>query len=371
MKKKVAVIGLGKMGRNHARELKSLESLGCCVDVNPLVKSVADKLGVPFIFCDVSKESFLPPEVARCEIWDIVTMPDSHSPLLLLGCVLGKEIFIEKPPLESAKAIEDILQKFPKAKIGVDYLEMVNPILQIICRKMRDLKLKPVYFLHHREKNQVQERGERGERVVLDDLVHDFSQIDFVRHAVSEKSFAVDLPKVEKTRIQTYKEAGYSHSADARAEFILKFSDGTVAEVKGSLIDSYHRQFVILTDQDTAFYGNTLERDFIKPAAAMIRGTENISKIVRLTRGCAIKNEQTQEQALESVKAHCMMPEIAQWLAEQNCQKKNLGTVPLWIMLKNFLEAASKEELICSLDRAYYYQKIAEDVYAASGHPPP
>jgi hypothetical protein len=47
--------------------------------------------------------------------------------------------------------------------------------------------------------------------------------------------------------------------------------------------------------------------------------------------------------------------------------KPMYGEVPLWAMLKNFHEVKSKKELICSLDQALVYQKIAENVYRVAG----
>lgn len=385
MFKKVALFGLGHMGRNHGRELRDLGVLGCCVDIDPAAKQISQELGVPFVNIDISElaeikvgapisykiRNFrLPPELSSCDIWDVATIPQNHLPLLLFGCHLGKEIFVEKPALESAEEIEYILCKFPQAKVGVNYIEMANPVLKAICKEIIRLKLKPVYFLHHREKNQLLERG-KSDRVILDDLVHDLSEIDFFRGNVSGQPFSADSPRVSRSWLQTYKEAGFAAWTDARAEFSLEFADGTKAEIKGSFIDPYHRQFVIVTDRNTAFYGNTLERDFIAPAAAVIRGKENIANIVKMTKNCAIKDEETQRSALEAVKARLLVREMKREVPPHKYKdgKPLFGKIPLWTMLKNFLEAVSKEDLICSLDRAYYYQKIVEEAYEVSGHP--
>ena len=344
MAKKVALFGLGRMGRSHARELKEMGVLGCCVDTDPSRQQITEELGVPFN--DMT-------ELEQCGVWDIVTPPPNHLPLVLSGCELGKEIFVEKPPLESTKDIEDILHRFPGTKIGVNYLEMAHPVLGAICKQMKLLKLRPVYFLHHREKDHFLEGKGEGVKVVLNDLVHDLSQIDFIRSTVSEEPFSTELPTVASAFIQTYKEAGFSHPADARAGFLLRFSDGVGAWVQGSFIDLYHRQFVVVTDQDTAFYGNTLERDFIRPAAALIRGEENIQRILSKTGHCQIRDEATQKLALSETEARLLALET-----------EGASRMALRTMLGNFVEADSMEDLICPLSRAYFYQKVVEDVYA-------
>jgi len=84
------------------------------------------------------------------------------------------------------------LQKYYplKQKIGVDYIEMAHPVVEA-AKDVLDFE--PRYSFNRRSKDlrNVIERGiggGEGSRIILEDLVHDLSEIDVFRKRAYGKS---------------------------------------------------------------------------------------------------------------------------------------------------------------------------------------
>lgn len=380
---KTALFGLGYFGYFHLQNVASLGYLNYGIDINPEKEKLVDKLGGKFLSIDFTKAIEIKrdkkgnpvshkvrknlqgiKELAKnTDVWDIVTPPPFHFPLMLLGLEMGKDIFVEKPSTERISEIEYILKRFPKAKIGVDYIEMVHPVVQTIKDRMLKEKFQAFFFFNHRSKDlRGSKRGlgaGKGSRIILYDLVHDLSEIGYFRRNLGKGSLIENPPKVENVEIQTWKEIGYPYSSDVKAVFTLLFKDKTKAEIEGSFVDQEVRQFLI-TDKDkgVAFYGNTLTRPKIKPIAAKIIGRENIEYLRQKIKEMYIIDNKIQDKVLKKVNAEVLSEETRRYNANS-----------LLTMLKDFYQAKSKKNLICSLDQALEYQKIAEEVYKKAGEP--
>jgi hypothetical protein len=195
---------------------------------------------------------------------------------------------VEKPPTQKISEIEYIIKRFPDAKIGVDYIEMAHPVVRAIKDRMVKEGFLPVYFWNHRSKDlRGNKRGLGGEgsRVVLEDLVHDLSEIDFFLRFVEKKSLNDVFRSIENAYILKWNELEdkkFQYSTDVRAKFSLNFKDGRQAHIEGGFADPEIRQFYIYAKEgeksEILFYGNTLTREKISPVAAMISGSVNIRK---------------------------------------------------------------------------------------------
>lgn len=382
MSPKTAIFGLGYFGQFHLKNVSSLGYWGYGIDTDPEKKKLVEELGGEFLRADLTKAITIKrdkngnpigheirkdlPEIKELakntKFWDIVTPTFSHFPLMLLGLGLKKEIFVEKPPAEKVSEIEYILKKFPRAKIGVDYLEMVHPVVLAIKDTLVKEKFQPAHFFHHRSKDLRGVKrgpgGGEGSRIVLEDLVHDLSEIDFFRRYCTGKSFSKSFPKIKKAWIQTWRELdkNYSYSTDVRAKFSLVFEDGVNADIEGGFADPEVRQFLITgKDQETAFYGNTLTRKIMSPIAAKIVGNKNIEYLKQKIKGMEIIDNDTQNNILKEINAEIL-----------GTEKYNQNQ--LLIMLENFYEAKSKKDLICSSDQALEYQKIVKEVYCVANN---
>ncbi|MCD6094398.1 Gfo/Idh/MocA family oxidoreductase [bacterium] len=380
---KTAIFGLGYFGYFHLKNIVALRCFDYGIDINPEKKKLVEKFGGKFFCADLTKaieikrdkngnpishkiEKNLPEikELAKnTDVWDIATPSFFHFPLMLLGLELKKDIFVEKPSTERISETEYILKKFPKAKIGVDYIEMVHPVVLAIRDRMLKEKIQPFFFFHHRSKDLRGSKrkigGGEGSRIILDDLVHDLSEIGFFRRNLGKGSLIEDPPKVKEAKIQTWKEIGYPYLTDVKAKFTLLFKDGARAEIGGSFADPEVRQFLIIDKtKQTAFYGNTLTREKIKPLAAKITGKRNIEYLKQKIKEMEITDNKIQEKVLKKINAEILRKEMQKYNPNQ-----------LFVMLKDFYQAKSKKDLICSLDQALEYQKIAEEVYKIAEKP--
>jgi len=308
-----------------------------------------------------------PEEILKADGWDIVTNTPSHYPIALLGIVKGiKRIFIEKPPTEELSQLDTLirLSKEKNTIVGVDYIEMAHPV--VLATKEVIGKQEPIYYLNHRSKDLrgVIQRGiggGEGSRIILEDLVHDLSEILYFRGSL-------EGAKVIEARVERWRDLGYPYNTDVKAQFKIKFPEAE-AEVKGSFADPEVRQYVVRLSADEAIYGNTLTRPHIQPIAAYIQGKDNIETIIEAVREGKILTNEDQQKILEKTKAETLEDLMKKYVPE--CKYKDgkpvYGWAPLYNMLENWLKAESNKDLICDLEKAFDIQRIAEKVYRVAG----
>lgn len=404
MTKNTALFGAGYFGSVHIGELYQLGYLGCIVETDPEKREIAEKYNVPFyhirgtdykelnkqitessepgkLIEDSLNEEGALEESKKKDNWDIVTHTPSHFPLAVLGLEYGKNLFIEKPPAENIDQLEYIM-KYPN-KIGVDYIEMAHPVVQANKEDMLETDFVPAYSLNVRSKdlrgNKRGMGGGEGTRITLEDLLHDLSEIDLFRKYVTEKSFAEESPEVVNAKIQRWNELPekdengnpkYPYNTDVRAEFKLKFPDGTEADVKGGFADPEVRQYVVVDEEGkTAQYGNTLTRPNMNPIAARVEGKGNVDYVLEKTRGKYITDQEKQEKLLRRANAETLEDKMNKYVPEAKWVdgKPRYERAPLYNMLDNFFNAKSNKKLVCPLSQALEYQKIAEGVYKEAG----
>lgn len=370
-KDSIVLLGCGAFGKVHADNLKELGLLGLISDRDPSKGEIAKNLEVPFI--ESGEIEKIPKEILeKSKMFAIATNTPSHYPLMLEGLSKGKEIFVEKPPAETLGELEHILNLYPEAKVGVNYIEMAHPV--VLATKENFGNKKPVYFLHHRAKDlrDVIDRGiggGEGSRIILEDLTHDLSEILLFRGSL-------EGGKVTESKIKQWNEIGYSYTSDVEANFRVDFPEHK-AEIKGSFArPSEVRQYVVVLGEDfeEAIYGNTLARPHISPLAARIKGKENVEYILEQVRNGTIIDEDSQKEVLERVGAELLLESMNKYVPESKYKngKPMYGWAPLYNMYQNFIEAEikggeRKKDLICSLKEAYDIQEIAEQAYKVAG----
>jgi len=170
---KIAIIGLGAMGKNHYRILKMLEESSTIVGL-----------------CDLDELTDYPePSYKDVEKMLDETKPDAaiiatptflHKEVALKCIERGIHIFIEKPAaatVEDAKDIQDAAQKY-HIKSCVGHVERFNPVVQAL---QAELKEREIYTIS------ITRVGPFPPRIadvgVLTDLsVHDIDLMRFITH---------------------------------------------------------------------------------------------------------------------------------------------------------------------------------------------
>jgi predicted dehydrogenase len=216
---RTGVIGVGSLGRQHARLHAALASEGlsnfvCVVDLNEqTARSVAEERHVEWktdwheIIGKVDAVSLAVPTEVHCEI----ACELLHS---------GINVLVEKPIARSLGEADLMIQAATQGKtiLQVGHLERFNPAMVALRPHVR----KPVYFEIHRV-------GEFTARsldidVVLDLMIHD---LDIVQWLVGED--------VEVTNIHAVGIPILTSKVDA-ANARLEFSSGAVANITASRV---------------------------------------------------------------------------------------------------------------------------------------
>jgi predicted dehydrogenase len=132
----------------------------------------------------------------------------------------GKErVFIEKPVAETPEQLYTALREKPTGTLAqVDYIECANPVVLATKEIIKDAT--PIGFYNHRAKDlrgmiSRGKGGGEGSQIILEDLVHDFSEISFLGGDLS-------TAEIKDVNTKTWKEMGYPYETDIEADIKLK-----------------------------------------------------------------------------------------------------------------------------------------------------
>jgi predicted dehydrogenase len=175
----VGVIGIGAMGKNHARvysELKSVDGL----HLFDLDTRAAEELGKRF---DAHVASSMDEILDSCEAVSICVPTQYHRKVA--GEVIDHHVaaLIEKPICLTSQEATDLIQTIPEdLVVGVGHIERFNPIIPELAQIVRD----PCYMEISRH-NPGSARV-AGSTVVEDLMIHD---IDLIFNLIPVRSWSV------------------------------------------------------------------------------------------------------------------------------------------------------------------------------------
>ncbi len=213
---KVAVLGVGSLGQNHARIYKDLhqkgqiELIGVFDTNHEQAKSIAAKYGT------IALNSL--EEAASANALSIVTPTITHHQLAKSLLEKGKHLLIEKPMTDNVNEAAELvnLAKLQDCVLQVGHIERFNPVFNFLQKAVQE----PRFIESHRLSPYPARSMDIG--VVLDLMIHD---LDIVLTFVSSKVEHVDATGV---RVLSPSE----DIANAR----LRFSNGCVANLTASRV---------------------------------------------------------------------------------------------------------------------------------------
>lgn len=214
MSVKVGVVGVGAIGKNHARiysELESAELVGIYDANEELASSVAEEFGT------VALGSF--EELAeKVDAASVSTPTVTHREIATALLSRGKHVLVEKPisdSVDDAKAIIDLaVEKGCVLQVG--HIERFNPVMSQLEAHLD----KPKFIECHRLSPFPKRSLDIG--VVLDLMIHD---LEIVLHLVNSPIESIDAVGIP---VLTRRE----DIANAR----IRFEDGCVANITASRI---------------------------------------------------------------------------------------------------------------------------------------
>lgn len=214
MSVKVGVVGVGAIGRNHARIYSELESadLVAIYDANEEhARALAEEFGTEAV-------GSLDELISRVDAASVSTPTSTHREIATSLIEQGKHVLVEKPisdSVDDAKAMID-LAKEKGCVLQVGHIERFNPVMSQLEARLNS----PKFIECHRLSPFPNRSIDIG--VVLDLMIHD---IEIVLHLVHSPIAAIDAVGIP---VLTRRE----DIANAR----IKFENGCVANITASRI---------------------------------------------------------------------------------------------------------------------------------------
>ncbi len=216
-KLKVAVIGVGALGKEHARLYADLAAAGQIVltgvfDLSPAQGAkIAEKLRVPLF-------ATLEEAIAGAEAFSVATPTATHFEVARRLMAAGKHVLVEKPMTNNATQAAELVQlaREKSAILQVGHVEQFNPVLAYLEKVATD----PRFIETHRLSPYPSRSTDIG--VVLDLMIHDLDVVLGFVHSPVASVEAVGIPVLSQSE----------DIANAR----LRFANGCVANLTASRI---------------------------------------------------------------------------------------------------------------------------------------
>ncbi|MFC1616526.1 Gfo/Idh/MocA family oxidoreductase, partial [Patescibacteria group bacterium] len=209
-KLKVAVIGVGNMGKNHVRTYKSLDEveLVALADLNEkLGKSLAMEFNIDF-FNDY-KELI---EKIKPDLMSICVPTSIHFKITKYCLEKGINILLEKPICENIEEAEELIKTADKYKVKflVGHIERFNPAVKKVKKMIEKNELGKITAIIARRVGGFPPQI-KDANIAVDLAIHD---IDIINYLLD------DLPK----EIYVNKQKNHIEKREDSVEFFLKYN---------------------------------------------------------------------------------------------------------------------------------------------------
>ena len=240
---RAGLIGLGMMGRHHARVLSSLDGVE--------LVGVADPAGDPHgaagsLRLAASVDELIDLHIDYC----VVAVPTAHhESVALILASAGIHALVEKPLAESVAAARSVADAFESAGLvgAVGHIERYNPALQNLRARLEQGELGDVYQVVTRRQGPFPSRiADVG--VVKDLATHD---IDLTAWVTQQDFAAVSA--------RTAHRSGREH--EDLVAVVGQLADGTVTSHLVNWLSPLKERVTIVTGGAGAFVADTLTAD--------------------------------------------------------------------------------------------------------------
>jgi predicted dehydrogenase len=239
---RAGLIGLGAMGRNHARVLNSLDGVELVAVQDPAPGAVAP-FGVPVV---AGLDEFL----ALGLDYAVVACPTGlHEEIGLALAAAGVHALIEKPLAPSVEAARKLVEAFEaKGLVGaVGHIERYNPALQALRVRLEAGELGDIYQITTRRQGPFPARiADVG--VVLDLATHD---IDLTAWVTGRQYVHVAAHTVSRS--------GRPHEDMVSA--VAGLDDGVMANHLVNWLSPFKERSTVITGERGSFIADTLTAD--------------------------------------------------------------------------------------------------------------
>jgi UDP-N-acetylglucosamine 3-dehydrogenase len=241
---RAGLVGLGAMGRNHARVLASLPGVELVGIQEPAGTTGAEAAhGRPLV-------RSLDELVAMRLDYAVVACPTAeHQQVGLQLAEAGVPALIEKPLAHSASAARTLVEAFSKRSLvaGVGHIERYNPALQSLRRRLAQGELGDVFQVVTRRQGPFPDRiADVG--VVRDLATHD---IDLTAWVTGQDYVSVAA--------RTSSRSGRPH--EDMVAVVGQLADGTIVNHLVNWLSPLKERYIAVTGQRGCFVADTLTAD--------------------------------------------------------------------------------------------------------------
>ena len=244
---RVAVIGVGEMGKNHVRvysQLKDVE-LVAIADVNEeRVKEIAEKYRTEW-FTDYKKmlKEISPDAVS-------VVVPTSlHKIVTIDSLNAGCNVLVEKPIASTLEEGKEMIKKAREEdlKLTVGHIERFNPMVRVVREEVE--RMHKVFSIEIHRTGPFPRRI-RDVGVIIDLGTHDFDLMRFIKSGEIEKLYC-EVQYNVKTEFEDL------------AKILLRFKDSTLGFIDVNwLTPTKNRTLSVLGDRGM-FVGDFITQDLV------------------------------------------------------------------------------------------------------------
>ncbi len=246
---RIAVIGVGRMGTNHARVLSEMENvrLAAVCDANrEAAEKVARRLLIPAVYTEID-------ELVRREKLDgvVIAVPTAEHAAAAEKCFRHRlHALIEKPLASSPQQCDAILKQAAAAGRVVlsGHIERFNPVVLQLKKFLDEDFLGKIFYIETVRSGPFPKRlyGSK-DGVVIDLAVHD---LDLVNYLFGR------LEHVYAHHIQTD-----SHHQDIYARVMLKTQNGVLGSSEFSWISPRRQRSISIYGDKGLLVGNLVDQE--------------------------------------------------------------------------------------------------------------
>ncbi len=285
---KVAVVGVGAMGRNHARIFAEMPQtrLAAVADLDTEAAGQVARTYKAEAYADFEKML----AVERPDVVSVAAPTRLHRPVAAAALAAGSHVFVEKPLALSVSDGQIILDAAQRArrKLAVGHIERFNPAVVELKRLLDEGQLGRIFQLRSRRVGPFPPRVE-DVGVVFDLATHEVNILEYLTQA-----------RITSLYAETQREIHAAH--EDLLSGVLKFSSGAVGVLDINwLTPKKFRELTIIGERGM-FVVNYLTQDlqFFENSSASNGQWEGLTALMGVSEGRVVKYELKRKEPLRA-----------------------------------------------------------------------
>jgi predicted dehydrogenase len=285
---RVAVIGTGVMGRNHARVLHQLPNVELVGVADSDLDAACLVAAAHATRAYGSLEELLTKE--RPDAVTVAVPTENHHHAVLVALSAGCHVLVEKPIAATLEQADELVAAAKAARrvLAVGHIERYNPAVLELKRRLDDGQLGAVYQFDAKRLGPFPQRI-RDVGVVIDLATHDLDLMRFLTGSEIVRVYAETRRKVHTTR-------------EDMVSGMLRLADGCVGLLQINWLTPTKIRQMTVTGERGMFRADYLTQDLVfhENAEASAHSWEQITMLRGVSEGAMVKYVIQKREPLQS-----------------------------------------------------------------------